>query len=346
MVMAFGGIDLQPRYRITVYVADAGGLRADSPVTLSGIPVGEVEVVRQEPGTNGRVQVICTIRSDQLLPGDARAQVATSGIFGDASIAITSVGNPERRTLPIDGSANLTASAGFFAEAGDKAKGLIAAAEALLSPEMRAEALRFLTNAADLAADARAVAQALKGQQEEIGATLRAVRTLADELRERSVAVGARIDGAGTALEQLAQRIAGASDRYAAAAEKADALLTRTDRLVGDNAEALGTLLHEAAGLAASTARLFRTAETGGGVLSRLLTDRRLADDLDRIAIDAAAAAKVIADDPSTLVFGAGEAGEAAKAERTRERTRRRIDEDLGVPTPASATPAAPAATP
>ena len=93
MVMTADKLRIERTYRVTAYLKDAGGLRFESPVTLSGIAVGKVQAIEfVVPGDHapGRVRATVTIAQGVILPADVEARLATSGVFGDSSLALSS----------------------------------------------------------------------------------------------------------------------------------------------------------------------------------------------------------------------------------------------------------------
>ncbi len=110
-----------------------------------------------------------------------------------------------------------------------------------------------------------------------------------------------------------------------------DAVLTRTDQLLGDNQERLATMLSAVAGAAEKAQRIGQLLEGGDGILGQLLVNRDLTKDLHAIAVDLAAASRQVADKPSRLVFDDKDSErQAEQAKRNREKMRRSLEEGLG----------------
>jgi phospholipid/cholesterol/gamma-HCH transport system substrate-binding protein len=112
------------------------GLKVEAPVSLSGIPIGNVRKVELDPADPSVVRVTIEVRKDAAIRADSIASLDVSLVFGDASISIT--GGSERaprlavlpgRAYPIIASSppQLTAT---WAE--DLVRSMIEASDALL----------------------------------------------------------------------------------------------------------------------------------------------------------------------------------------------------------------------
>jgi len=98
-----GGTLLEPKSTIYLYMPDAVGVAAGSPVRVDGIGVGKVEKVELSGITQpGRVvRVTMTIERERLpsIPDDSTAQPSAQTLVGDKFIDITS-GRSARRIKP------------------------------------------------------------------------------------------------------------------------------------------------------------------------------------------------------------------------------------------------------
>jgi phospholipid/cholesterol/gamma-HCH transport system substrate-binding protein len=89
-----GGALLQPKATVHMFVPDATGLAAGSPVRVDGIGVGKVSAVSlsgsQQP--NRVVRVTITVVRERLgsIPADSFAQLSTDTLIGDKFVDITS----------------------------------------------------------------------------------------------------------------------------------------------------------------------------------------------------------------------------------------------------------------
>lgn len=70
------------------------GLKVEAPVSLSGIPIGNVRKVELDPADPSVVRVTIEVRKDAAIRADSIASLDVSLVFGDASISIT--GGTER----------------------------------------------------------------------------------------------------------------------------------------------------------------------------------------------------------------------------------------------------------
>jgi phospholipid/cholesterol/gamma-HCH transport system substrate-binding protein len=331
-------------YRVKIYLQDAGGLRESSPVTLAGLRIGEVLRVDQVRDSKGPICATIKVSSRYPLPSDATVVLATSGIFGDSSLAfsVPTIKHGEPTDLPMDGTAALVAGQGFFDELTGQAKGIVASVQDVLSTDTRKDIKRLVANAADLAGEAATLAKRLNEQNQRLSDTLAAVQKTVEHLDATIGTIGGKVDAVATQAEKT---LAGVDTAVATLAKRADGTLAQADRLLADadgvvtanRAEvqaavaSLRQLLDQAAGIATSIRQ-------GQGMLGQLISNPELATDLHRVVIDAKTAAATLADHPSSVVWGLDDDQVAKdKAERDRELARRAMANGFG---PATAAPA------
>ncbi len=343
MVLLSDRFDMEPRYRIAVYLDDAEGLRRESPVTFAGLPVGEVLAVEQVGDPRGRVRADVAVRRSRRLPGDTVVRLASNGFFGDSFLALNGGADRDRPPLADDGSAVLIARPGFLAETGDKAQRLIDGLNATLDEGTRANLQRLIANGADLAGEGAGLLRELRATQ----ARLAAVVERADAVLARGASVAERAEGALVAVERLAARIDAEVPALSAAASAAVAAVAAAARSAGAAADGVAAGTPALAEALASTAVLAQQASViagrlaaGEGVLGQLLVSPALARDLQGAAVDLAALAQRLADRPSRLVFD-GDPAEAAadRAGRDARKQRRALDLWLGAGATAAAAP-------
>lgn len=334
MIMSADKIRIEHTYSITAYLQDAGGLRYESPVTLSGIAVGKVKAIEfVTPGAAlpGRVKARLNISADVILPADVEARLATSGVFGDASLALAAPKQPSGALLPVDGTGTVVAKSGFLDQAVDKAGGILAAVDDLLDEHTRADAKRAIGGIADFAQHASSIAAKLDGQQDRIVTLIANLEAVSNELKTTTMLLNDHLE---PLLERADDAITKAGTLAAAGTTTlghVDAVLTRTDQLLGDNQERLATMLSAVAGAAEKAQRIGQLLEGGDGILGQLLVNRDLTKDLHAIAVDLAAASRQVADKPSRLVFDDKDSErQAEQAKRNREKMRRSLEEGLG----------------
>ncbi len=337
MILAADKVQIERRWRLTAYLKDAAGLRQDSPVTLSGIAVGKVIKVEALPvaeiaAAPGAIRATLELPLGVDLPDDVQAKLSSSGLFGDAFLALAAAPAPNGQLMPKDGSGRLVVGPGFLDKAATRAEGLLAAADDLLAPEMRADAKRLVKSSADLAEHAAAVAARLDAQGARIEAILVNLEKTSADLATTSGAVAARIAPLADRADRLlaaAEKDGGAAlERAASATARLDAVATKADALLAATGPAITTLANDLAATAASVRTVMNAVQTGQGLVGQLLLNRDLARDVHRIAIDATSAARTVADQPSRVVFDAPAAErEADRAQRDRELMRRALAE-------------------
>ncbi|HXP72587.1 MAG TPA: MlaD family protein [Stellaceae bacterium] len=78
------------------------GLKVDAPVSLAGIPIGNVCKIEIDPADPAQVHVTIETRKDAAIRSDSIASLDVSLVFGDASISITggSENAPPAAALP------------------------------------------------------------------------------------------------------------------------------------------------------------------------------------------------------------------------------------------------------
>ncbi len=343
MVMMADKLRIERTYQVTAYLKDAGGLRFESPVTLSGIAVGKVKSIefvvpgQQAPGIEsvGQVRATVTIAQGVVLPADVQARLATSGLFGDSSLALAAPQHRQGPTAPLatDGSGVLMVQAGMVDQAMDKAGGILTAVDDLLDSATRADAKRLLHQAANLAEHAAGIATTLDAQQQRIATIVANLEAITGELKTSTQTLNQRLE---PLLSKVDATVAHADAVFAAGATTmihVDGLLARVDAVIAANSQPLAEVL-SGIGKASHKLESILTALDGGqGVLGQLLINRDLAQDLHHITVDVEAAARLIADKPSRLVFDDAAVEQARERyRRDTEKMRRNLVEGFGQP--------------
>jgi len=83
-----GGLSWRGNGGLTVYAAfdDVGGLKQRSPVSISGVKVGEVSGVELDELL--RARVVLELDGTLEVPADSAARILTSGVLGDQFVAL------------------------------------------------------------------------------------------------------------------------------------------------------------------------------------------------------------------------------------------------------------------
>ncbi len=84
----------QDGYTLFARFENIGGLKARSPVTISGVKVGRVNSISLDQD-NYKAQVILNINSGICIPDDTFAHILTSGLLGEQYIGLTPGGSEE-----------------------------------------------------------------------------------------------------------------------------------------------------------------------------------------------------------------------------------------------------------
>ncbi len=326
-------------YTVNAFLADAAGLRQGSPVTLDGVRIGEVEGVTVIGDPRGNIQVKLRVKSSHPIPSDSKLTLASSGIFGDSFMAFSGASDPKAPLLPMDGSANVQASRGFFDKAGQQAEVILSGVSDLLTGETRDDIKRLIKGAADLAESGNLLAKNLDAQNKALSDTLASVKSLSDDLRSTVADLKTRVDGTLTRVDGVLNTVdtqaKSLGDKTAGTIERVDGLVVKATAVLDQSGPELAQTLTAARELSQKIQRIAEALAAGEGVAGQLLVNRQLAQDLNSTAIDLSRTAALIADHPEALVFGMSlEESAAQRARRDREKQRRSFQEGYGAGIP------------
>ncbi len=342
MIMLSDKVSFEQYYRVSAFMKDAGGLRLKSPVTLSGIGIGHVERIKQSINPRGPIEVDMKILTSAKIPSDSDLELATSGIFGDSSLAfVARTTKPSGEYLASDGSAEVTATPGFLDEATTQAKGILKSLSGILDDQTRDDTKRLIHNAADLAENLSRQNQRLTDVLENLrGVTADLKKTMAS-LAERSDSIAAHID---KTLGTVEERVRTLTDRADATMAKVADLAGHADQLLVDHREDIGLMIRKFRDISVRVADISAEIESGQGLLGQLIVNRDLAKDVNAIAVDLAVAADLVNDHPRALIFGLSDAQrDEYRARRDRLKMRRSFQEGFGTKNPTTAAPVPPA---
>lgn len=219
--------------RYSVYTdSSVGGLRADAPVTFSGVEVGRVQSLELDPSQPGRVHIVLAVRPDAPVRADTRATIGQQGLTGIAFVELQG-GSPEQppRTPPGEPYPVLEARPSQLDRLADSATASLASlqqvledVQALLGPGNRQAVTATL-------AQVESVTRNLDGVTRQLENSLAAVDAL---VAQGSGAVGdsrrllrrlERLAGAaGAAVEDLPQVLESAGATLAQVRASADAV--------------------------------------------------------------------------------------------------------------------------
>lgn len=335
MVLLTDRIRFDSYYTVNAYLADAAGLRHGSPVTLDGVRIGEVAGVVVIGDPRGNIQVTLRVNERHLIPSDAKLTLASSGIFGDSFMAFSGASDPTAPMLPMDGTAAVQASRGFFDKAGQQAEVILSGVSDLLAGDTRTDIKRLIKGAADLAESGKRLADNLDAQNKMLGETLVSVKALSDDLRVTVAELQTKLDGTLTRVDGVLTTVdtqtKSLSEKTAGAIERVDGLVQKATLVVDQSGPELAQTLTAARELSQKIQRIAEALAAGEGVAGQLLVNRQLAQDLNNTAIDLSRTAALIAEHPETLVFGMSKEESATqRARREREKQRRSFQEGYG----------------
>ena len=76
-------------YDLTAYFRNIGGLKVRSPVTVSGVKVGQVSSISFDPGVFKAKVVLSLDQTNDYFPVDTKASIYTAGLLGEQYVALT-----------------------------------------------------------------------------------------------------------------------------------------------------------------------------------------------------------------------------------------------------------------
>lgn len=318
-------------YEVTAYLRDAGGLRVGSPVTLAGLPIGKVKAIVTDSGDAGYpVRVTMAIKDTYRLPASFELTVATAGIFGDAYLAFagTKVADTDHELLPRDGTAEVRAARGVIESATQQGLRLLSSVNELVDEEARADIKRMLRATADLAEESTALARQFREQTTGISETLARLDRTIEGIDAARAALVPRIEASLARLDQIGGRLQPAMDQAQATLGSVERTSDAVRGLVADNGGEIQALLADLRASLASVRTVADQVKDGEGLLQRLISDRALAEDVDRMAMNLVTLSDFILLHPEALVFGMSEEERIHwRQQRDRLRMRRAFNE-------------------
>ncbi|MBA2482734.1 MAG: MCE family protein [Planctomycetes bacterium] len=336
MVLLSDKISFESTYVISAYMDDAAGLRTNSPVTLSGIPIGKVARIVAAQDARGSIRVEMKVNKVFLVPQDSALQLSTSGIFGDSSLAF----QPKKHggssdLLPTDGSAEVIATPGFLETLTVQAKGILGGVSGILTDDTRDDAKLLVKNAAALAGEGAKLAKGLNENQIQLNEILEQMRGISKDLKnvtgtlsEHIDSITSKIDSTLGAIDARVESIAARADHTLGSINN---LAGHADQLLTDHRADIGLMLRKFRDISVHVANITADLDAGEGVIGQLLVNRDLAKDVNGVAIDLATAADLINDHPETLVWGTSESlRNEYRARRERLKMKRSFDEGFG----------------
>jgi phospholipid/cholesterol/gamma-HCH transport system substrate-binding protein len=344
MVLLTDRVRFDTTYTVRAYVTDAAGLRSGSPVTLDGLRVGEVESCSVVGDPRGNVQVVLRVSQRHRIPSDAQLSLASSGIFGDSYMAFSGARDPQAPQLPMDGTAEIKASRGFFDKASQQAEAILGGVSDLMSSDTRQDIKRLIRGAADLAESGKRLADNLDAQNKVLGETLTSLRDLSLEMKKTVTDLQNRVDrtldkvdGLVSTVDTQAKEL---GNKTTATISRVDGLVVQASGVLEQNGPELSRTLVAARQLAERVQRIADALAAGEGVAGQLIVNRQLAQDLNNTAIDLSRTAAIVAEHPEVLVFGmSNEESAAQRAKREREKQRRSFQEGYGTGIPVQVQP-------
>jgi len=328
LLMVSDKISFARTWQMTAWLSDAGGLRERSPVTLAGIAIGKVVRIGNDP--SGRIRAIIEINEGIRLPITTKAELASSGLFGDSSLAFSCpAGQLDGPWLAMDGKSELQVAPGFLSQASQRANGILEGVNDLLSPANRSEIARILKSSADLTTS---LAEKLDRQDGRIEATLVNLEQATSNLAKTSATIEQKV---GPLLDQIQATMTRLDVGTTSALEGVARVTAHADALLTGNAPRIEAIAANMVELSATTASIARAVAEGRGVLGQLVMSRELAATVADLAVDAGSAARAVAERPSAVVFDDDAAIARERARRERERMRQAMSTGLPASAPA-----------
>jgi phospholipid/cholesterol/gamma-HCH transport system substrate-binding protein len=301
MIMLSDKLSFERYYHISIYLDDAGGLRSGSPVTLSGIAIGNVTTIDISDDPSGQIRADARIRDTVRIPANAILNMSSSGIFGDSFLAFTSPSHGPRSFLALDGSAHVKAMPSFMGIATDEAKGILQNLSGVIDKDTAGNTKLLLAKAASLA-------EHIESQDRRIDALLDNLQIISENLKATTTNINHHSEAIANHLDStlgtIDQRVQSMTTRADVVIDKLGNVATQANDLLDQHRQDLATLVVNLRTLSSHAANISAAIDSGQGVLGRLVFSHDLAQDVDNIAADLSVAAKMIDEHPSTLVWG------------------------------------------
>ncbi|SDN50070.1 phospholipid/cholesterol/gamma-HCH transport system substrate-binding protein [Desulfonauticus submarinus] len=250
-------------YTIEVYFDNVTGLKKNAPVEIAGIEVGLVKDIVLD---NNRAKVILALRPDVKVYADAEAFIKTRGVLGDKFIELRS-GSP---TYPSLNRGGVIARSNSGADLGELMQKVGQIAD-------------------DIGRVARSVSNVLGGPEGE-----RDLKLLIVNLREMAVSLNKMVK---TNMENINAIVKNFREFSRDLKELSGNNKSQLDKIV-DNFDVATRELKEAM---AKMNVLLAKANTGEGVVAKLLTDKEMGDDLKQTLASLKTVAKNIEEGKGTL---------------------------------------------
>jgi len=216
-----------PRVTYTILLQDSAGLRAGDRVRYAGVAVGRIQDVSLLPEEVWPVRMEVSLRPDIPVKTDSRAQIGTSGIFGEVFLEIQA-GSPKAPLLAPGGLIESDVGAGFEAtmahvdELATQATGLLVKTSSLVE-QLSSQISPVLSN----------LEQLLSAENTEH------VRLLLADLSQLSATAGPRLTQILDRLEESIEGVPELRDQFAG-------LATSLDHALGPDGARLAAVLDQA----------------------------------------------------------------------------------------------------
>jgi methyl-accepting chemotaxis protein len=166
-----------------------------------------------------------------------------------------------------------------------------------------------------IAAVSVAIAKDMRTQTDAFGGLLADLRALANDTRESTRSLTAKVSDTLTAVdhslgqfdrqaEAVTAQTGKVADGAARTMGKLDEVLDRTSDVLARNADGIGDLIASVRDLAQRSTTLIASLQAGKGVVGQLLVNNDLAKDLNEISVNLNLASELISEHPESLVFG------------------------------------------
>jgi len=306
LLTAFGYIPalLRTGYTVTLYMDNVAGLHENSPVTLWGRDIGEVQSLGfSEPGESHRAYAKLLINRSFQIPEDVDVRVETP-LFGGGPVIALIGSEPGAQTLPMDGTGKLSA-----AKVVDPLRQLEVLSDDIA--ELKATWTQVGQNINTLfgsegegSPSLPRVVMGIEKRLDDLGRVFAEAESwLGDEKLREDVSQTAA--NARAISEALAEAVENLEKRYVALADSAEAQLKKVDQTLDSAAKSVGeietryvALADDAAKVVSVIDKLVARADSKDSTIGLLLSDPQMYHNLN----DTSERLKLMVDEARLLI--------------------------------------------
>ena len=281
IILKFGSVrDLfREKHALRISFPDASGIKEGSPVILGGARVGRVNGKPTLNDTFTGVIIDLEVFEGVMIPADAKFQISTSGLMGDAFIDIKPTGQISENFLKMDPEVIIVGQTGgglsdLQATAGDIGKKVDVVLDdvRVALKDVKEAMVKVNTGALSDSTVAN-----FKNSMEHLNSTMKRVdeKVLGDDNADNLKEAIADLKVAAAGFKTSSKNIEIATAKLGPMMEKLDPIFTKADKAVTTADEALKSIKTGADAFSVAARKL----NTGDGLLQALMSDAELKAD-------------------------------------------------------------------